>query len=106
MIDAEAVGEILAQYNKHGWTLRRALLSRDSRSGFPQFDGSVKLIKSDLDALWFSRQSKPESEAWELRRLSALPFALVTVVPTDASDAELEAALAQIESDMRERTIA
>ena len=106
MIDATAVGEILAQYDKHGWTLRRALLSPDSKSEIPKFDVSVKLIESDLDALWFSRRSKPESEAWELRRLTALPFALVAVVPTNASGDELEASLAQIESDMRERTIA
>lgn len=106
MIDATAVGEVIAQYNKHGWTLRRALLSYDSKPDIPAFDGSVKLIESDLHALWFSRRSEPEREAWELRRLAGSPFALVTVVPTNAAADELEAALAQIETDMRERTIA
>jgi len=106
MIDAAAVGEILAQYDKHGWKLRRALLSPDSKSVFSNFDADVELVDSDFDALWFSRRSKPESEAWELRRLTVLPFALVTVVQTNAGSDELEASLAQIESDMRERTIA
>ena len=106
MIDAAVVGEIITQYEKHGWKVRRALLSPDSRNLSSHFDESVDMIESDFDALWFSRRSKPESEAWELRRLSSTPFALVTVVPTDAVSGELEAALAQIESDMRERTIA
>ena len=106
MIDAAVVCEIIAQYEKHGWKLRRALLSPDSRNVVSHFDGSVEVIGADLDALWFSRRSQPENEAWELRRLSSTPFALVTVVPTDAATDELEASLAQIESDMRERTIA
>ncbi len=106
MIDAAVVGEIIAQYEKHGWKLRRALLSPDSRNMSSQFDGSVVTIDADLDALWFSRRSKPENEAWELRRLSSTPFALVTVVPTDSAVDELEASLARIESEMRERTIA
>jgi len=106
MIDAEAVGEVIAQYEKHGWKLRRALLSPEARNVFVNFDVGVEVIEADLDALWFSRQSQPENEAWELRRLSNMPFALVTVVPTDADSDELEVSLAQIESEMLERTIA
>ena len=106
MIDAAVVGEIIAQYEKHGWKLRRALVSKAPKSTLAYFDGAVAIVDSDLDARWFSRKSKPESEAWELRRLIGTPFALVTVVPTDATADELEASLAQIETDMRERTIA
>ena len=106
MIDAEAITEIIKQYEKHGWILRRALLSSKGRSSIPNRLADVDIIDSDLDALWFSRRSKPDSEAWELRRLSALPFALVAVVPTGASDEELEATLEQVVDDMRERRIA
>ena len=67
---------------------------------------NAEVTDADLDAVWFSRQSSPDVEAWELRRLSALPFALVTLVQTDATSDELEAALTQIEEDLRERTIA
>ena len=102
MIDGAAIGEIVAQYEKHGWKLRRALLSDDATS--PTFERTVEVIKSDLDALWFSRRSKPDSEAWELRRLTGSPFALIAVVPANASAADLDASLAQVEDDMRERS--
>ena len=106
MIDAATVGEILAQYERHGWRLRRALLSDEGRAAFANVLSNAEVTDADLDAVWFSRQSSPDVEAWELRRLSALPFALVTLVQTDATSDELEAALTQIEEDLRERTIA
>lgn len=106
MIDATAFGEIVAQYERHGWKLRRALLSDDGRIAFANVLGDADVADADLDALWFSRQSNPDVEAWELRRLTVLPFALVTLVQTNATSDELEAALTQIEEDMRERTIA
>ena len=106
MIDANAVAEIVEQYEKHGWTLRRALLSQEGRSALPNALAEVDIYDSDLDALWFSRRSNPESEAWELRRLSGLPFALIAVVPNGASAEELESTLDQVVEDMRERRMA
>ncbi len=106
MIDANAVGEIISLYEKHGWKLRRALLSPETRSSIEKKLANAEVSDADFDALWFSRRSSPDSEAWELRRLTGSPFALVTVVPTDATTDELEAALTQIEENLRERTIA
>ena len=106
MIDANAVGEIIEQYEKHGWILRRALLSQAGRSDLPNMFAEVEILDSDIDALWFSRRSNPDTEAWELRRLSALPFALVAVVSAGASGDELESTLEQVVDDMRERRIA
>ena len=106
MTDPATVGEIVKQYEKHGWTLRRALLSDESRVVLSDSLAGIDVESSDLEALWFSRRSKPESESWELRRLTGSPFALVAVVPTDASEDELESTLAQIAVDMRERTFA
>lgn len=106
MIDANAVGEIIKQYEKHGWTLRRALLSPEGKNAVSELIGPVETNDSDVDALWFSRRSQPESEAWELRRLTGLPFALVAVVPTDASSDELESTLEHVVDDMRDRRIA
>jgi hypothetical protein len=54
----------------------------------------------------FSRRSKPGSEAWELRRVTGAPFALIAVVSTVDDVEQLEAALANIEDEMRERTLA
>ena len=106
MTDPATVGEIIKQYEKHGWTLRRALLSEESRLALPALLGETKIVTSDLEALWFSRQSKPETESWELRRLTGSPFALVAVIPSSASEEEVESTLTQVADDMRERTFA
>ncbi len=106
MIDASSVAEIVGQYQRHGWKLRRALLSSDLSNLLAASLGNVERIESDLDALWFSRFSNPETEAWELRRLAGSPFALLTAVGKDAPLEEREDALSQIEEKMRERAFA
>ena len=88
MIDAAAIGEIISLYKKHGWTLRRVLLSealskRLSTAGADLF-GDVEVIASELDAAWFSRSSRPDFTAWEIRHLSETPYALVEVLDNDA----------------------
>ena len=106
MTDSATVGEIIKLYEKHGWTLRRALLSDESRPALSASLSEIDIITSDMDALWFSRRSKPETESWELRRLTGSPFALVAVIPSTASEEEREDALTQVADDMRERTFA
>ena len=106
MIDAAAVGEIIAQYEKHGWTPRRALLSDAGKKAWSQVLQQLEIVDSDIDALWFWRKSQPDTEAWELRRLSELPFALIAVVSATADAEEVETTLSQVVEDMRERTIA
>jgi hypothetical protein len=106
MIDAAAVGEIITQYKKHGWSPRRALLSAEGRSVWTSVIVPIEIIESDIDAIWFSRRSNPGSEAWELRRIAGLPFALIAVVSTTADTEEVESTLSQVVEEMRERTIA
>jgi len=106
MIDPAGVGEILEQYKKHGWSLRRALLSDAGRAALAEAIGPVEIETSDLDALWFTRKSRPGTETWELRRLTALPFALVAVISNDATDDEVESTLTQVIDEMREKTFA
>ena len=106
MTDPATVGEIIKQYEKHGWTLRRALLSDNSRTTLAGTLGEMPITESDLEALWFSRRAKPDTESWELRRLTGSPFALVAVIPSNASEEEVESTLAQVADDMRERTFA
>lgn len=106
MIEPQEISEIIATYKKHGWALRRVLLSAGARNTladrlevlFPEVD----VVDSDLDAAWFSRQSRPGFVAWELRRFAALPFALVTNVPAEATADELETALAATENSLRQ----
>ena len=91
MISAEQIREIIAQYEKHGWTLRRVLLSDDLRVRVynelvaVSSGGAVEFVSSDVEAAWFSRTS-PSGEAWELRHLAPTPFALFEVF--DETDEE------------------
>ena len=106
MIEPYVVDQVIAQYEKHGWKLRRALLSPEGRTALTRLGDAAEVHDSDIDALWFSRQSEPDREAWELRRLTGLPFALVAVVSTDAESSEVDETLSQVEDEMRAKTFA
>lgn len=103
MIDRESVKQIAAQYSKHGWTLRRVLLSQSLSEAAPDlallFEG-VEIEPSTLDGLWFSRSSRPGVTAWELRRLSDPPFALITAIEDGADEKTAKSILEETESKM------
>lgn len=105
MIDAGLVKEILSVYKKHGWTLRRVLLSDKLRNepvklGEELFDG-IQPAASEIDGLWFSRRSKGTLEAWELRHLSAAPYALLEVIESETEENAREEILRETESRMQ-----
>jgi len=87
MIDEQRAKEILAQYKKHGWNLRRVLLSAPSKEilsdSLKSLFSDAEIISSEIDAAWFSRASGAGNEAWEIRRLGGTPFALVEVFEAD-----------------------
>jgi hypothetical protein len=98
------IAAIIDQYSKHDWVIRRVLLSRASiarvctevASSYP----SAEIIESANEALWFSRRSLPDREAWELRRLSGSPFALIAVLEDSWPDDEREEVLREVEERM------
>jgi hypothetical protein len=106
VIGTDTIREVLATYKKHGWLLRRVLLSPglkaqtgdETETLFPD----VEVKDSDLDAVWFSRQSRKDSVAWELRRLGPLPFALVEVVDAELPPEDLESVLSDAEERLRQ----
>lgn len=104
MIDAASIREIIEVYTKHGWSLRRVLLSDELREALSSESDSLfadaGLRVSDLDAAWFSRATKTNGTAWEIRHLSAAPFALLVVVNDEQT--ELEDALLDAEERLRE----
>ena len=105
MIDERQIGEILAQYKKHGWNLRRVLLSASAKEKLSvSLFGEVEIISSELDAAWFSRASPEGREAWELRSLSAAPFALVEVFEEDDEEEVREEARKEMETRLTEQT--
>jgi hypothetical protein len=103
MTDHDAIADIIGQYVKHGWKLRRVLLTAKlsvSLGDAAGLFGDAELKTSDHDGLWFSRRSMPDREAWELRRISASPFALVEVIPDGVTDQERDGILAEAEGRM------
>ena len=103
MIGITQIQEIIAQYEKHGWSLRRVLLSAATDNDLPasQF-GKAEIVRADLDALWFSRISTGGREAWELRRLTGAPFALVEVFEADDEEEAREEARSEMETRLAE----
>src|SRR5687768_15919309 len=105
MIDRRAIEAILAQYKKHGWELRRVLLSDEFKvqvTGLDELFSDADVRASELDALWFSRSSSPGTTAWEIRRLTESPFALIVVLQDEAGPEDREAILKQAERQMLE----
>ena len=104
MIVERQVRDILAQYEKHGWSLRRVLLSavtKENLSG--SLFGQAEIYSSELDALWFSRSSFEGREAWELRHLSSAPFALVAVFEAGDGEAVREEIRQELQTQLAEQ---
>ena len=103
MIKPADVKPVVELYEKHGWMLRRVLLTEPFHN--EGVFGTTVIEDSAIDALWFSRISKPESETWELRRLTGSPFALIAVFDKGETDTEREETLREIEERMENADI-
>src|SRR5262249_4022240 len=103
MISAATVSALIAEYTKHGWMLRRALLiNHDLDNEMSSLLANAEIVASDIDALWFSRSSRPHKETWELRRLSGTPYAIDAFLDDTMDDETREEILADVEDRMRE----
>ena len=104
MIDAAGVRELIETYAKHGWILRRVLLSPPLDKALDkhkyQLFGEAPITNSDLDAAWFSRPPKSGDVPWEIRYLGNIPFALLQSM--DESGAEFEDHVKGLESRLRD----
>jgi hypothetical protein len=107
MIKAGQIAEILALYKKHGWILRRVLLSDALRAGLADSlgdlfgDAAAEVRAADIDAVWFSRLSRNNQEAWELRRLSETPLALMEMFDEDDEEEIREETLSETEARLK-----
>lgn len=97
--------EILALYQKHGWQLRRLLLTPAARAelGPSEFADTVAIVEAEIDAVWFSRVSQNQREAWELRLLAEQPYALFETFEADEAEEDREERRMEMEATMRER---
>ncbi len=97
------------QYERHGWNLRRVLLSAQTveilADSLKTLFGETEIILSEFDAVWVSRASPNNygSEAWELRRLSGIPFALVEIFEDEDDEAVREEARKEMETRLVEQ---
>ncbi|MCB1024449.1 MAG: hypothetical protein KDB79_08665 [Acidobacteria bacterium] len=85
------IKEIVSTYQKYEWKLRVFLLDEEShtqiRSELEDLYKTVEIRLAKIDAAWFSRPSKHDREAWELRALSEPPYALIETFANDQSEA-------------------
>ena len=104
MISTQQIQEILSLYVKFGWTLRRVLLSPKLKKSLSDSGDNIfpntEIIESKIDAVWFSRPSGDDKEAWELRRLSATPYALFEMFENSAESEFCAARRKEMESQL------
>ena len=107
MKNADLFMEVVATYRKHGWELRRALLQpatvAELKSGEVELLGNVPVKEAAFDALWFSRPSHENREAWELRLLGQTQYALFETFEADETEELREEARMEMEARMREK---
>jgi hypothetical protein len=106
MTQIDRLFEIAATYSKYGWTLRRLLLTEESKSFLTDEESSqfsnAETQPSTIDALWFSRTSHNNREAWELRLIAESAYALFETFEADETEEEREEVRMEMEAKMRE----
>jgi len=106
MNQLERIGEIIATYSKHGWALKRVLLSPETSAELAGQEASIFndaiTQEASVDALWFSRPSHAGREAWELRLVSESPYALFETFEADEEEEDREEVRLEMEARLRE----
>jgi len=100
------INEIVATYSKHGWQLKRLLLTTEARALLAEAEqekfGDAQVIDSHINALWFARPSQAGREAWELRLLAETPYALFETFEVDEEEEDREEVRREMEARLRE----
>ena len=103
MTTADLFMELVSTYRKHGWELRSVLLQPVTLAVLQKAEllDKVPVKEATLDALWFSRPSHNNREAWELRLLAQTQYALFEAF--EANETEEERADVKLEMEARLR---
>ena len=98
--------ETVATYRKHGWELRSALLQPATRAELGEQEAEllngINVREAPVDALWFSRPSHQQREAWELRLLAQTPYALFETFEAAEAEEDRDDVKLEMEARMRE----
>ena len=101
--------ELVATYRKHGWELRSVLMQPETlaelQSQEAQLLARVDVRESPVDALWFSRPSAHNREAWELRLLEQTQYALFEAFEADETEMQREDVKLEMEARLREHVL-
>jgi hypothetical protein len=106
MQQSELMKEIVNTYRKHGWEWRRILVRPETKEDLNlAFEANelelIQIEDGDVDALWFSRASRAEREAWELRLLAETPFALFETFEKDETEEQREEMRREMEARLK-----
>ena len=102
MTSADLFMELVATYRKYGWELRSALLQPTTRAVLQELLDKVPVKEANVDALWFSRPSHNNREAWELRLLSQTQYALFEAFEPNETEEERADVKLEMEARLRE----
>jgi hypothetical protein len=97
--------EVIAAYRRHGWELRRALVTAETLAetgGHKSLFENLPVREAPIDALWFARPSAKAREAWELRLVAETPYALFEAFEADETEEQREDVRCEMEARMRE----
>ena len=99
------LSDLIATYEKHGWHVQEALLKSETIAEL-QRDTEVleklKMKEAEVDALWFSRPSHENREAWELRLLAETQYALFETFESDETEEQRNEVRLEMESRLRD----
>ena len=103
----ELFNEIIANYQRHGWELKRVFVKPATRVALQgqvaKLFNEAKLADDEFDALWFARPSNAGREAWELRLVAEQPYALFAAFESDETEEDREEARLEMEHQMRDQ---
>jgi len=102
MKSAELFTELTAIYRKHGWQLRSALLRPETRVEIQSLIPDLPVREAECDALWFSRPSYNNREAWELRLLAQTQYALFETFEAEEKEEQRDDLKLEMEARLRE----
>ncbi len=106
MKKADLLVELIATYRKHGWHLKRLLLQATSRPELTSHElellGETPIVEAPVDALWFSRPSHENREAWELRLLAETQYALFETFEADETEEQRDEMRQEMEARLRD----
>ena len=103
MNSADLFTELMAIYRRHGWQLRSVLLRPETRMEIQsQLPDDLTVKEATCDALWFSRPSHNDREAWELRLMAQTQYALFETFEADETEEQRDDVKLEMEARLRE----